>query len=73
MIPGFETSIVGKKLSKFKIECSFPEDYFKKDLAGVNAEFEINLKEIQEIKKANIDKDLFTKLQMDIKKESELY
>ena len=71
MIPGFETSIVGKKLSKFTIECSFPEDYFKKDLAGVNAEFEIDLKEIQEIKKANIDKDLFTKLQMDIKKESE--
>ena len=71
MIPGFEDSIVGKKPSKFSIECIFPEDYFKKDLAGVNAEFEINLKNVQEMKEANIDKDLFDKLQMDIKDKSE--
>jgi len=71
MIPGFEDSIVGKKPSKFSIECTFPEDYFKKDLAGVKAEFEINLKNVQEMKEANIDKDLFNKLQMEIKDKSE--
>ncbi len=71
MIPGFEDSIVGKKPSKFSIECTFPEDYFKKDLAGVKAEFEINLKNVQEMKEANIDKDLFDKLQMEIKDKSE--
>ena len=71
MIPGFEDSIVGKKTSKFSIECTFPEDYFKKDLAGVKAEFEINLKNVQEMKEANIDKDLFDKLQMEIKDKSE--
>ena len=71
MIPGFEDSIIGKKPSKFSIECTFPEDYFKKDLAGVKAEFEINLKDVQEMKEANIDKDLFDKLQMEIKDKSE--
>ncbi len=71
MIPGFEDSIVGEKPSKFSIECTFPEDYFKKDLAGVKAKFEINLKNVQEMKEANIDKDLFDKLQMEIKDKSE--
>ena len=44
MIPGFEDSIIGKKPSKFNIKCIFPEDYFKQDLAGVEADFEIDLK-----------------------------
>ena len=67
MIPGFEDSLVGKKPSTFKINCKFPEDYFKKDLAGVEAEFEIDLKNVQEITEAKVDKDLFEKLQMDVK------
>jgi trigger factor len=67
MIPGFEDSLVGKKPSSFKINCKFPEDYFKKDLAGVEAEFEIDLKNVQEITEAKVDKDLFEKLQMDVK------
>ena len=33
MIPGFEDNIVGKKPSKFSIDCVFPEDYFKKDIS----------------------------------------
>ena len=67
MIPGFEDNIIGKKPSKFSIECTFPDDYFKKDLAGVAAEFEINLKAVQQITEAKVDKDLFEKLQMEIK------
>ena len=35
------------------------------------AEFEINLKNVQEMKEAKIDKDLFDKLQMEIKDKSE--
>ena len=71
MIPGFEDSLIGKKPSKFKIDCKFPDDYFKKDLAGVDAEFEIDLKTVQEITEAKVDKDLFEKLQMDVKDQSE--
>ena len=71
MIPGFEDGIIGKKPSKFSIKCIFPDDYFKKDLAGVEAVFEIDLKEVQEITEAKIDNNLFEKLQMDIKKKDE--
>ena len=71
MIPGFEDSIIGKKPSKFSIKCTFPNDYFKNNLAGVEAEFEIDLKNVQEITEANIDEELFKKLQMEIKDKSE--
>ena len=64
MIPGFEDSIIGKEPSEFKIKSTFPDDYFKKDLAGVEAEFNINLKTVQELKVAEINSDLFTKLDM---------
>ena len=67
MIPGFEDSLIGKKPSSFKINCKFPDDYFKKNLAGVEAEFEIELKNFQQITEAKVDKDLFEKLQMDVK------
>ena len=70
MIPGFEDQLIDKKPSKFSIKCTFPDDYFKKDLANVDAEFEINLKKVQEITQAKIDKDLFEKLQMDIEDKS---
>ena len=70
MIPGFEDQLVDKKPSTFSIKCTFPDDYFKKDLANVDAEFEINLKKVQEITQAKIDKDLFEKLQMDIEDKS---
>ena len=67
MIPGFEDSLIGKKPSSFKINCKFPDDYYKKNLAGVEAEFEIELKNVQQITEAKVDKDLFEKLQMDVK------
>ena len=70
MIPGFEDQLIDKKPSKFSIKCTFPDDYFKKDLANVDAEFEINLKKVQEITQAKINKDLFEKLQMDIEDKS---
>jgi trigger factor len=69
MIPGFEDAILGKEPSKFSIQAKFPDDYFKSDLAGVEAEFEINLKNVQELHEAKINTDLFKKLDMDVKDE----
>ena len=71
MIPGFEDSIIGKEPSEFKIISKFPDDYFKKDLAGVEAEFNINLKTVQELKVAKVDEELFSKLDMEVKDEDE--
>ena len=70
MIPGFEDAIIGNKPSEFSIKATFPEDYFKKDLANVEAEFKITLKQVQELSNANLGKDLFEKLQMDVKDET---
>ena len=69
MIPGFEDAIIGKKPSEFSIKSTFPDDYFKKDLAGIEANFKINLKTVQELKIAQIGEDLFSKLEMDVKDE----
>ena len=67
MIPGFEDNFVGKKSGdSFSFKTNFPEDYFKKDLAGKETEFFINCyHEVQEMHKAKIDKELFEKLAMD--------
>ena len=66
MIPGFEDNLVGKKSEdSFSFKTNFPEDYFKKDLAGKETEFFIKLHEVQEMKKAAIDKELFEKLAME--------
>mgnify|MGYP005721292673 FL=1 len=66
MIPGFEDNLVGKKSKdSFSFKTNFPEDYFKKDLAGKETEFFITLHEVQEMKKAAIDKELFEKLAME--------
>ena len=66
MIPGFEDNVVGKKSEdSFSFKTNFPEDYFKKDLAGKETEFFITVHEVQETKKAAIDKELFEKLAME--------
>ena len=66
MIPGFEDNLVGKKSEdSFSFKTNFPEDYFKKDLAGKETEFFITLHEVQEMKKAAINKELFEKLAME--------
>ena len=66
MIPGFEDNLVGKKSGdSFSFKTNFPEDYFKKDLAGKETEFFISLNEVQEMYKAKIDKSLFDQLAME--------
>ena len=72
MIPGFEDQLVDKKVnSDFEIKTNFPDDYFKKDLAGSEAVFKIHLNEVQENVPSKIDKDLFEKLAMEVKNENE--
>ena len=66
MIPGFEENLVGKKSGEnFSFKTNFPEDYFKKDLAGKETEFFITVHEVQEMHKAEINNELFKKLAME--------
>ena len=70
MIPGFEDNLMDKDPdTEFTIDCKFPDDYFKQDLAGKDAKFDIKLLQVQENKSADINKDLFEKLSMDVKDE----
>ena len=71
MIPGFEENLLDKDPgTEFTITAKFPEDYFKQDLAGKDAEFKINLSKVQENKLAEINKDLFEKLSMEVEDEA---
>ena len=47
LIPGFEEQLVGHKLKEeFTIKVKFPDDYHDEKLAGKEAEFEIEIKDI---------------------------
>jgi trigger factor len=71
MIPGFEENLLDKDpKTEFTITAKFPDDYFKQDLAGKDAEFKINLLKVQENKLAEINKDLFEKLSMEVEDEA---
>jgi len=66
MIPGFEDNLLKKSAGDtLSFKTNFPEDYFKKDLAGKETEFFITLHEVQEMHKATIDKELFETLAME--------
>jgi len=58
-IPGFEEKLIGHKVGEeFEIEVTFPEDYQAPDLAGKTAIFDIEIKEIKEKVKPEINDDL---------------
>ena len=66
MIPGFEEAIIGKKTDdEFSFNVIFPEDYFKKDLAGKETKFETKILKVEEKTKAKIDSLLFSSLMME--------
>lgn len=81
-IPGFEEGIVGHEVGdKFDLKLTFPEDYGVKDLAGAKVVFETLLKQVNEVKKPEIDDNLAKKiggfktlkdLKADIKKNLEM-
>lgn len=60
-IPGFEDQLIGKKAGdKVDVKVTFPENYHAKDLAGKEAVFAVEIKEIREPKEVVID-DEFAK------------
>lgn len=63
LIPGFEDGIVGHEPGdKFTLKLTFPKDYGMQDLAGAKTEFEILLKQVNEITKPEIDDELAKKV-----------
>lgn len=95
MIPGFEEQLIGSSEGEHKvIEVTFPDDYQSKEVAGKNAEFEIDvlhvnkpvlpeiddefakafgveegLQKFREEVRANMERELATRLQNQLKNE----
>ena len=60
MIPGFEDGLIGASADEQKtLNLTFPRDYQSKDLAGAAVEFEVKVKEVQEVELAPVDEALF--------------
>lgn len=56
LIPGFEEEVVGmKKGEKKSFKIKFPKDYHAKNLAGQEAEFDVELLELKEVNLPTID------------------
>jgi len=65
-IPGFEEQLVGAKAGDEKIvKVTFPSDYQSADLAGKDAEFTVNVQEVQAPTEAKVDDDLAKNLGLD--------
>ena len=62
MIPGFEDGIVGAEKDKpFEITVNFPADYSHAELAGKEAMFKINVKQVMEGKLPDLDDEFIKK------------
>lgn len=60
MIPGFEDGLIGASADEQKtLNLTFPKDYQSEDLAGAAVEFEVKVKEVQEVELAPVDEALF--------------
>ena len=58
-ISGFEDQLVGKKVGdKVDVKVTFPENYHAKDLAGKDAVFAVEIKELREKKETKVDDEL---------------
>ncbi len=65
-IPGFEDQIIGAKGGDHvEVKVNFPADYGAAELAGKEAVFEVDVKEVQEAQPAAIDDELATKVGME--------
>jgi len=62
LIPGFEENIIGMKKGDTKsFSLKLPNDFREKNLAGKNAEFEVELRDLKEIEKPALDKPFAAK------------
>ena len=65
-IPGFEDQLIGvKKGDKTTIHVKFPDDYGAAELAGKEAEFSVNVREIRSVTARDIDDELAKELGYD--------
>lgn len=65
-IPGFEEQLIGMEKGDEKdINVTFPEDYHSEDLKGKPVVFKVKIKEVQEVKLPELDKDFFEDLGME--------
>ncbi len=65
-IPGFEDQLIGQKAGeKVEVKVSFPKEYGAKELAGRDAIFDCDIKEIRELAEAKIDDEFAKSLGMD--------
>ena len=63
MLPEFENAVEGLKAGEAKtFDMTFPEDYFAKDLAGQQVQFEITVKQVQAPKLPAIDSEFATSM-----------
>lgn len=68
-IPGFEEQLTGSKAGdKVEVKVTFPKEYGMPDLAGQDAIFDVDVKEIQESKPAEINDALAKKLGLEDEK-----
>jgi len=71
-VPGFEEQIVGMDAGQKKeFDLTFPEDFFKPELAGQIIHFEVSLKDIRELQLPELD-DEFARDQGEFKNLEEL-
>ncbi len=62
-IPGFEDQVIGMKIDEEKvIKVTFPENYGGEELSGKDAEFKVNLHNVQEKAKIEINDELAKKI-----------
>lgn len=65
-IPGFEDQLIGKKAGeKVEVKVTFPEQYGAQHLAGRDAIFDVDVKEIQEAKAPKVDDEFAKSLGLD--------
>lgn len=68
-IPGFEDQLVGKKAGdKVEVKVTFPEQYHAAELAGQDAIFDTEIKEIRQAKPVEINDEFAQKLGLDNEK-----
>ena len=65
-IPGFEDQLIGVNVGDHVVvKVSFPADYGAEDLAGKDAEFDVDVKELHQSTPATIDDELAKKVGVD--------
>ena len=62
LIPGFEDGVVGHEAGdKLELKLTFPKEYHNKDLAGAKTEFEVLVKQVNEVVVPKLDDELAKK------------